>query len=402
MILTETKGQTDLPRYFARVFALAQQMPVGRLDVVLADGRRFRAEGATAGPVAEVHIHDPDVFARLIREGELGFCDAYLDEGWSSPDLQAFLDLMNSGNEILYRGFPGKGLVKAFERLRHLMRSNSKGQARKNISYHYDLGNAFYAQWLDASMTYSSALFETGQESFESAQRAKYAALVDALNVKAGDHVLEIGCGWGGFAEYAAGERGLRVTGLTISAEQLKYAEERIEKAGLSHLVTLKMQDYRDETGQYDGIASIEMFEAVGETYWSTYFSTLSNCLRPGGKAALHVITIADEIFQIYKAQPDFIQRYIFPGGMLPSMTALAPPLQQAGLKLVTETGYAKDYARTLAVWKQQFHDAWPDIAKTSRFDERFKLMWELYLSYCEGGFKAGNIDVKQMLITHN
>lgn len=398
MIMTDTRGQADLPRYFARVFALAKQMPVGRLDVVLPDGRRFRAEGATAGPVAEVVIHDPDVFARLIREGELGFCDAYLEEGWSSPDLQAFLDLMNSGNEILYRGFPGKGLVKAFERLRHLMRANSKGQARKNISYHYDLGNAFYAKWLDESMTYSSALFDTGQESFESAQRAKYSALVDALGVKAGDHVLEIGCGWGGFAEYAAAERGLRVTGLTISAEQLKYAKERIEKAGLSHLVTLKMQDYRDETGQYDGIASIEMFEAVGEKYWPVYFDRLRACLKPGARASLQIITLEEERFKIYRKGVDFIQKYIFPGGMLPSKTALRAEIARAGLTETAVLEFGESYSQTLRRWHERFNAAWADIAPMG-FDERFRRMWNFYLTSCAASFHGGNCDVVQITI---
>ena len=398
MILTETNGQTDLPRYFARVFALAQQMPVGRLDVVLADGRRFRAEGATAGPVAEVHIHDPDVFARLIREGELGFCDAYLDEGWSSPDLQAFLDLMNSGNEILYRGFPGKGLVKAFERLRHLMRSNSKVQARKNISYHYDLGNAFYAQWLDASMTYSSALFETGQESFESAQRAKCAALVDALNVKAGDHVLEIGCGWGGFAEYAAKERGLKVTALTISQEQFNYAQERIEKAGLSDLVTFKLQDYRDEQGTYDGIASIEMFEAVGEKYWPIYFETLHKCLKPGKQATLQIITVADERWSVYKRGPDFIQKYIFPGGMLPAPRILKSHVAQAGLTVAKSIEFGESYSITLRRWYEDFNARWAEAAAMG-FDERFRRMWNFYLTSCASTFDSRNCDVTQITV---
>ena len=398
MILTETRGQADLPRYFARVFALAKQMPVGRLDVVLPDGRRFRAEGATAGPVGEVHIHDPDVFARLIREGELGFCDAYLDEGWSSPDLQTFLDLMNSGNEILYRGFPGKGLVKAFERLRHLMRANSKGQARKNISYHYDLGNAFYGKWLDESMTYSSALFDTGQESFEAAQRAKYAALVDALGVKAGDHILEIGCGWGGFAEYAAGERGLRVTGLTISAEQLKYAQERIEKAGLSDFVTLKMQDYRDETGQYDGIASIEMFEAVGEKYWPTYFEAVRERLKPGKMATLQIITVDHARWDVYKRGVDFIQKYIFPGGMLPSPKVLREQIERAGLVVDTSIEFGKSYDITLRRWHETFNAKWDQI-KALGFDDRFRRMWNFYLTSCAATFDSGNCDVTQITI---
>ncbi|TNF63234.1 MAG: class I SAM-dependent methyltransferase, partial [Rhodobacteraceae bacterium] len=249
MILTTTEGQTGLPRYFAQVFAMARHMDYGRLDLVLPDGRVFRAEGHRPGPAAEIRINNPDVFARLIREGDLGFCDAYLEDWWSTPDLQAFMDLIHNGNEAIYDGFPGMGLVRMYERLRFWLQRNHKAQAKKNISYHYDLGNDFYGLWLDETMTYSSALFETGQESLEKAQIAKYASMIDQMGAKPGDHILEIGCGWGGFAEYAAKERGMRVTGLTISKEQLKYAQDRIEKAGLSDRVTFKLQDYRDERG---------------------------------------------------------------------------------------------------------------------------------------------------------
>jgi len=269
MILTSVEGQTGLPRYFSRVFAMAQEMQRGRVDFVLPDGRTFRAEGAEPGPVAELRIHNDDLFSRLIREGDLGFCDAYLDEWWSTPDLQAFMDLVHADNENVYDGFPGQGLVRMFEKFRFWMQRNHKTQARKNISYHYDLGNEFYGLWLDDTMTYSSALFEDGaQQSTEAAQIAKYKSMVDQ-----------------GFAEYAAKERGLRVTGLTISEEQFKYAKERIEKAGLSDVVDFKLQDYRDETGVYDGIASIEMFEAVGEKYWPAYFDTVRERLKPGTNA---------------------------------------------------------------------------------------------------------------------
>ena len=323
MILTSLDGQRDLPRYFGRVFAMVQDMNNGRLDFVLPDGRKFRAEGKNPGPIAELVIHNPEIFGRLIREGDLGFCDAYLDEWWSTPDLQAFMDLIHADNEGIYDGFPGMGLVRAFENFRFWLQRNHKEQARKNISYHYDLGNEFYGLWLDETMTYSSALFETGQESHEAAQTAKYASMVDQMGVKAGDHVLEIGCGWGGFAEYAAKERGLRVTGLTISEEQFKYAQERIEKAGLLDLVDFKLQDYRDEEGVYDGIASIEMFEAVGEKYWPVYFDTVRERLKPGANATLQIITVTDRRWDVYKRGVDFIQKYIFPGGMLPSPTAL-------------------------------------------------------------------------------
>ncbi|MBR9852750.1 MAG: class I SAM-dependent methyltransferase, partial [Rhodobacteraceae bacterium] len=272
MILTDTKGQKNLPRYFPQVMEMLNALQRGRMDIILPDGRHFRAEGKEPGPVAELHIHNNDVFARLIREGDLGFSESYLEEWWSTPDLQAFMDLVSTGNEALYDGFPGMGLVRFYEQLRFWLQRNHKAQARRNISYHYDLGNEFYKLWLDDTMTYSSGLFLNGQESTESAQTAKYASMIDQMGARPGDHILEIGCGWGGFAEYAARERGLRVTGLTISKEQFNYAQQRIEKAGLSDLVSFKLQDYRDETGSYDGIASIEMFEAVGEKYWPVYF----------------------------------------------------------------------------------------------------------------------------------
>ena len=285
VVLRSTEDQAGLPRYFAQVFRVASGLNKGRLDFVLKDGRRFRVEGPQPGPVAEIHVHDPDIFARLIREGDLGFCEAYLDGGWSTPDLMAFMDLVHADNEEIYDGFPGMGLLRVYERLRHVLRANSKRQAKRNIAYHYDLGNDFYALWLDQSMTYSSALFQTGQESLEAAQRAKYASMVDRMGVKPGDHVLEIGCGWGGFAEYAAAERGLRVTGLTISQAQLDFARARIARAGLSDRVEFLLQDYRDVRGLYDGIASIEMFEAVGEKYWPVYFETVRERLKPGRQA---------------------------------------------------------------------------------------------------------------------
>jgi cyclopropane-fatty-acyl-phospholipid synthase len=399
MILTDTSGEKNLPRYFARVFDLAAQMPVGRLDFVLPDGRTFRAEGASPGPVAELHVHNPDTFARLIREGDLGFCDAYLEGWWTSPDLQAFLDLLHAGNDELYDGFPGMGLVRAYERLRHWMNSNSKAQAKKNISYHYDLGNEFYGLWLDDTMTYSSALFRTGQESLEAAQTAKYESMVDQMGVKPGDHVLEIGCGWGGFAEYAAKERGLRVTGLTISKEQLKYARDRIEKAGLSDMVEFKLQDYRDETGTYDGIASIEMFEAVGEKYWPVYFETVKNRLRPGRSATLQIITLQDRRFETYRKGVDFIQKYIFPGGMLPSPTALRREVERAGMDLVRSIEFGPSYSQTLRRWHETFNQKW-DTIQGLGFDDRFRRMWNFYLTSCAASFEGGNCDVTQITIT--
>ncbi|WP_339690704.1 cyclopropane-fatty-acyl-phospholipid synthase family protein [Celeribacter baekdonensis] len=394
-----TEGQGNLPRYFTQVFDVASNMARGRLDFVMPDGRVFRAEGHAKGPEAELHVHSDDVFARLIREGDLGFCEDYLDEGWSTPDLMAFMDLIHADNDDLYDGFPGMAFVRAYERMRHWLNNNSKRQAKKNISHHYDLGNEFYGLWLDETMTYSSALFEQGQQSLQAAQIAKYASMVDEMGVKPGDHVLEIGCGWGGFAEYAAGQRGLKVTGLTISEEQFKFAAERIKNAGLSDRVQLKLQDYRDERGQYDGIASIEMFEAVGEKYWPTYFGTLRDCLKPGANATLQIITLQDRRFEIYRSSVDFIQKYIFPGGMLPSPTVLRDQIAKSGLEFVTSKEFGESYSITLRRWHEVFNAKWDQIEALG-FDDRFRRMWNFYLASCAATFHSGNCDVTQITMT--
>lgn len=397
--LTSTEGQAGLPRYFARVFAVSCDMAHGRLDFVLPDGRRFRANGRAPGPAAELHIHNPDIFARLIRDGDLGFCEAYLDSWWSTPDLQAFMDLVHADNDDLYDGFPGMGLVRGFEKLRFWWLSNSKRQAKRNISHHYDLGNGFYSLWLDDTMTYSSAKFDSGQESLERAQIAKYASMIDQMGARAGDHVLEIGCGWGGFAEYAARERGLRVTGLTISRAQFQYTQARIQAAGLQDRVTIKLQDYRDERGQYDGIASIEMFEAVGEKYWPTYFNTLRERLKPGGNATLQIITVQDKRWEVYRKGVDFIQKYIFPGGMLPSRGALLAEVDRAGLHVARSVEFGASYSQTLRRWHDTFNARWQDVAALG-FDERFRKMWNFYLTSCAATFHSGNCDVTQITVT--
>ena len=398
MILTTTEGQKDLPRYFARVMGMASSLRYGRIDFVLPDGRKFRAEGQNPGPVAELYIHNVDLFARLIREGDLGFCDAYLDGWWSTPDLQAFMDFIHADNEDIYDGFPGMGLVRKFEQLRFWLQRNSKEQARKNISYHYDLGNDFYGLWLDDTMSYSSAIFTDPQQSMESAQIEKYKSMVDEMGVKEGDHVLEIGCGWGGFAEYAAAERGLNVTCLTISEEQFNYAVNRIEKAGLSDQVTFKLQDYRDEKGLYDGIASIEMFEAVGEQYWPVYFETVRDRLKPGKTATFQIITVAHRRWKVYKRGVDFIQKYIFPGGMLPSPVVLREQIEKAGLAVEKSVEFGKSYDITLRRWHETFNEKWDQIAALG-FDERFKRMWNFYLTSCAATFDSGNCDVTQITV---
>ncbi len=398
--LTTTKGQTGLPRYFAAVFDVACSLENGRLEFTLPGGRLFRAQGKGPGPVATIHIHNTDLFARLIREGDLGFCEAYLDGWWTTPDLQALMDLVHHDNDGVYDGFQGQALVRAYERLRFWLRSNSKAQARKNIAHHYDLGNEFYGLWLDETMTYSSALFDTGQESLERAQTLKYASMVDQMGAVPGDHVLEIGCGWGGFAEYAAKERGLLVTGLTISQAQYDYSVARIAAAGLSDRVTIKMQDYRDESGIYDGIASIEMFEAVGEKYWPVYFEQLRQRLRPGRNATLQIITVQDKRFETYRKGVDFIQKYIFPGGMLPSQAALRAEVERAGLTVLRSVEFGPSYSQTLRRWHGTFNTRWAEVQGLG-FDERFRRMWDFYLTSCAGAFQGGNCDVTQITVTH-
>ena len=397
-VLTSTNNQQNLPRYFARVFDLVGKLNSGRVDFILPDGRRFRAEGLKPGPVAEVTINNPDVFARLVREGDLGFCDAYLDGWWTTPDLQAFMDFIHADNDDMYDGFPGMALVRAWEKARFWFQSNTKRQALKNISYHYDLGNDFYSLWLDETMTYSSALFNTSQESLEKAQIAKYASMVDQMGVKPGDHVLEIGCGWGGFAEYAAKERGLKVTGLTISKEQLEYAQKRIKRKGLSDKVNLKLQDYRDETGVYDGVASIEMFEAVGEKYWPVYFDKIKQCLKPGKQATLQIITIQDARWEVYRKSVDFIQKYIFPGGMLPSPSVLRKEVHKAGLSVQHSIEFGKSYSQTLRRWFEVFNNKWDNISAMG-FDDRFRRIWNFYLTSCAATFESGNCDVTQITL---
>ena len=396
--LATTDGQPDLPRYFRQAFRMAQAARSGQIDVVLPDGRRFRHAGAAPGPSAELRLHRDDVFARLVREGDNGFMESYMDGSWTTPDLQAVFDFINKEGDVLIRQFPGLRAFHAYEKLRHWLRRNTRAQAKRNVSRHYDLGNRFYATWLDDTMTYSSAIYETGTESLEVAQTAKYKSIVDRMGVRPGDHVLEIGCGWGGFAHYAAGVRGLRVTGLTLSREQLKYAEARIARAGLADRVEFKLQDYRDETGSYDGIASIEMFEAVGRAYWPVYFDVLRERLRPGRAASLQIITVPDERWAIYTRSVDFIQKYIFPGGMLPAPMKLAEEVSRAGLEEDGSISLAPSYSITLRRWYETFNARWDEIAAQG-FDERFRRMWNLYLAGCAGAFEYGMCDVIQLTV---
>ena len=373
-------------------------LPHGTLTVRLPDGRTVKVGGNGPGPDAHLVLHNWRLPGRAFAGGTIGVAESYMDGDWESPDVTTFLELFVVNQEAGEKLAGGANwLIGTIQRVRHWFNENTKSGSKRNISAHYDLGNAFYSKWLDASMTYSSALFAAGANDLESAQAAKYRALARDTGIGPGDHVLEIGCGWGGFAEFAAREIGCRVTGLTISREQLDYAQKRIHKAGLADKVELKFQDYRDETGTYDRIASIEMFEAVGEKYWPAFFSKVKACLRAGGTAGLQIITIEEEGFQLYRKRPDFIQRYVFPGGMLPTPTILKNLGAEHGLSFLRERVFPQDYARTLAEWRQRFWGAWDSIVPLG-FDERFKKLWEFYLHYCEAGFRAEYIDVRQVV----
>jgi cyclopropane-fatty-acyl-phospholipid synthase len=373
-------------------------MQSGTLSLTLPDGRKMRVQGKHAGPDASVTLFNWKLPQRALVHGTIGVAESYMDGDWDSPDVGAFLELFLVNQEIgsgISNG--ARGMMLLLEKFRHWMNANTKRGSRRNISAHYDLGNEFYKQWLDPTMTYSSALYETGANDLQSAQTAKYRALAQATGIRRGDHVLEIGCGWGGFAEFAATEIGCKVTGLTISREQLNFAQERMQKAGLADKVSLKFQDYRDETQQYDRIVSIEMFEAVGEKYWGTYFSKLKSSLKPGGTAGLQIITIKPESFHEYRSNPDFIQKYVFPGGMLPTREHLSELGNQVGLSIQRDFGFGLDYARTLGEWRQKFWSVW-DRVQPLGFDLRFKRLWEFYFYYCEAGFRARNIDVRQVV----
>lgn len=387
-----------LPLTVQMIFRGLVNIDVGSLTLTLPDGRVCRIAGTHPGPNAEIALRNWNLFTRAISGGTIAAAETYMDGDWDSPDIGAFLELFLVNQHVGGKFANGaRGLLRVIEKFRHWMNANTKRGSKRNISAHYDLGNEFYKAWLDPTMTYSSALYSTGANDLASAQKAKYRALAEATGIRPGDHVLEIGCGWGGFAEYAAGEIGCKVTGLTISNEQLKFARERMRRGGLSNKVDLKFQDYRDERGIYDKIVSIEMFEAVGEKYWPVYFDALRSCLKPGGKAGLQVITIDEKSFDDYKANPDFIQKYIFPGGMLPTVKHLSDAGRKAGLSLVSNFGFGHDYARTLAEWRIRFWDVWEGLQPLG-FDQRFKRLWEFYFFYCEAGFRTRNIDVRHVV----
>ena len=382
------------------LLAILSNLHCGRLTLTLPDGSQHQFSGAMSGPDSDLTIHTESALRRLLHDGKMGFCEAFMDGEASSQSLPTLIELAVLHDKYLENALKTNIFRQAGLRLFHMLRRNNKLGSAKNIAHHYDIGNSFYQAWLDPTMTYSSAVFDSETDDLTTAQLNKYKRLAELADIQSGDRVLEIGCGWGGFAKFVSQHIGAHVTGITISQAQLAYAKASLAEAGLQNKVDLKLMDYRDLQGRFDKIVSIEMFEAVGQAYWPVYFDTISRMLKSGGRAVIQSITIDHDAFQSYRDQPDFIQRYIFPGGMLPSMPMLQTPVAQAGLELVAENGYASDYARTLQEWRARFLAAWPALAG-DKFDNRFKRMWELYLAYCEGGFRAGMIDVKQILLMH-
>lgn len=387
----------DLPRLARLALGFGAKLQRGTLDVTLLDGRVIRLGGVEPGPAAEMILRNYGFASRLLNGGDIGIAEAYLNGDWETPDLTRFLYLFCVNYELMQSMLADKPLIRFAQLVRHWFNRNTRRQARRNIYAHYDIGNAFYSSWLDSSMTYSSAIFEEHTTDLTAAQKNKYRRLAEAIDLKPGQKLLEIGCGWGGFAEYVAKTFGVKVVGLTISQQQREFAQRRIHEAGLADKVEIRLQDYRDERDRYDRIASIEMIEAVGEQFWPKYFSQLRDRLLPGGMAGIQAITIQDSMFQHYRQEVDFIQRYVFPGGMLPSPQILKTLGERFGIPVVRERIFGEDYAKTLAIWRQNFLAAWPNLTPAG-FDDRFRRLWEYYLSYCEAGFLSGNIDVRQVV----
>jgi len=369
-----------------------QHLQIGRLTVVLPSGERVDHIGAQPGPHGIVEMHNGRAFRRMLTRGDVGFAEGYIAGDWSSPDLTALIALAAENVARLDRVFEGLWPVRLYRQLTHHLKRNSAKGSRRNIAFHYDLGNDFYRLWLDESMTYSSACAILQGQSLEDAQAAKIARIAKLLDIGTDQTALEIGCGWGALAA-ALAETGVHVTGLTLSEEQLAFAQRRVAIGRLEDRTDLRLQDYREVDERFDRIVSIEMLEAVGEAYWPVYFDRLRRCLKPGGRIVLQAITIRDDRFDSYKRSPDFIQRYIFPGGMLPTPGILGDQAAGAGLRIINSETFGTGYADTLAEWRRRFDAAWDQIAALG-FEPSFKRLWDYYLSYCEAGFRTGTIDV--------
>ncbi|MBK1612837.1 SAM-dependent methyltransferase [Rubrivivax gelatinosus] len=383
------------------VFRLLRRLAYGTLDVQLPDGSLAHfGTGRDGEPRASMRMLDWSVCSATLKSGDIGFAEAYIDGRWTSPDVVALLQLFTANRDAVESAIYGTWWGSIAHRVKHLLNRNSRRGSRKNIHAHYDLGNAFYRLWLDETMNYSSAWFDgDADKPMPEAQRAKVRRALRECRVRAGDRVLEIGCGWGALAEAAANEFGARVTGVTLSTEQLAFARERLARLGLTPQAELRLQDYRDiHDGPFDAIASIEMFEAVGREYWGDFFRTVHAKLKPDGRACIQSIVIRDDLFARYARSTDFIQQYVFPGGMLPSSKVFRAEAKKAGLEVINELAFGPDYAETLRRWRVAFLAQEPAV-RAQGFDTRFMRIWEFYLAYCEAAFATGNTDVVQFTL---
>ncbi len=378
-----------------------QKFPYGSITIEWPNGITNKIDAYKHGPHAHLKIADNNVIKEIIHGGSVKFAELYMDKRISSKNLTSLMHYCALNNDQAEETFKISLTKYLYNKFLHFKNRNTKIQAKKNISYHYDLGNQFYRYWLDKSMTYSSAIFSNQYDKLELAQKNKYKKLAELSAIKNGDTILEIGCGWGGFSEFLGKNYNCKITAITISKEQFNFAKKRIEEANLSKKVKVLFCDYRNIEGEFDKIVSIEMFEAVGKDYWNVFFDKIESILKPNGNIGLQLITIDDKIYDVYKKNPDFIQKYIFPGGMLPSFKILENIISNNSLYIESVNSYANDYAKTLSLWKQEFNKNWENIEKLG-FDETFNRMWNYYLSYCEGGFLSKNIDLKQINLKFN
>lgn len=393
----------DMPAAARRVLSLLQRLQHGTLHVQWPDGS-VAQYGATpaSGPAlnATLHLHSYAPLTQALKSGDIGFAESYIAGEWTTNNLSELLQLLVANRRDMDELIFGSWLGRLFYRVRHLLHRNTRSNSKKNIHAHYDLGNAFYELWLDPAMNYSSAWFDNDRaKPMAEAQTAKVRRALRMVDAKAGDRILEIGCGWGALAELGGTEFGARMSGVTLSHEQLAFANQRMQKLGLASTSNLRLQDYRDiDDGPYDAICSIEMLEAVGQEYWPTYFESVARLLKSGGKACVQTIVIDDALFDRYVNSTDFIQQYIFPGGCLPCPREFRAHAERAGLKVIDELAFGLDYAETLRRWRHQFMADKAQVLQLG-FDERFVRIWEFYLAYCEAAFEQHNTDVLQFTL---
>ena len=376
------------------VFKILRDIEQGYLEIIKYNGELLKFGNPNSSLKSVLKIKKPSFSFNLIKGGSVGFAESYMRDEFETDNLSNLIEITARNIKIIYK-FSGLLDFPIVNYVKNIFIKNTRGRSKENISKHYDLGNEFFALWLDKTLTYSSAIFDERNKELSNAQNNKYQKLIDLIRPNNGDKILEIGCGWGGFAEYLGKKYDVKLDCITISKKQFEYAKKRIHECGLNEKVNIEIKDYRDLKDKYNSIASIEMIEAVGQNYLESYFKTIKNNLSDNGRAAIQAITIDDNIFDRYKTKTDFIQKYIFPGGFLPSKSIINKYVSENGLTIKSYDSYADHYSNTLAIWRNEFNKKW-DLIKKQGFDSTFKRMWEFYLSYCEAGFKSKNIDLIQ------